>query len=286
MDIDLVFIQENCEFDQKPSFIQRLSGGDINEVFLIGDTEKKWVVKRNDKHTYPEMLSKEFNALEFLTEVKSLSYPSPLAHFTDSKYQYLVIAYYKEGSNNSGGQAKLGTQLAQQHLLSGDTFGWHEDNYIGSLPQHNSRSASWSDFYANERLLVQTKLVYDKGLVGKEFLIKMERFCHQLDEVFPDEKPALIHGDLWGGNYFITKSGEPLFYDPAIYYGHREIDIAMTRLFGGFSPDFYRSYNDRFPLETGWEDRVPFGQMYPNMVHLNLFGRAYLGAVKPLIDKF
>ena len=286
MDIDLVFIQENCEFDNKPFFIERLSGGDINEVFLIEETDRKWVVKRNNRLTFPEMLSKEYNALQFLTEDKSLNYPKPLAHFTDNKYQYLVIAYHEKGPNDNKGQAKLGIQLAQQHSLSAETFGWHEDNYIGSLPQDNRPSTTWSDFYANNRLLAQTKLAYDKRLVGKEFLIKMERFCLQLDEVFPNEMPALLHGDLWGGNYFITKSGEPLLYDPAIYFGHREIDIAMTRLFGGFSPDFYRSYNDSFSLESGWEDRTPFGQMYPNMVHLNIFGTAYLGAVKPLIDKF
>lgn len=286
MDKELKVIQEYCQFDQRPAFVQRFSGGDINEVFLISNGNERWVIKKNEKDKFPEMLAKEFRALEYLVENAPITYPRPLKEFTHGNQQYLIIEYFEEGNNSLIGQQKLGAKLARQHAVSSDHYGWSEDNYIGSLPQSNKQADDWSDFYANNRLLVQTKLAFDRGVVGKSFVSQMERFCAKIDDVFPEEKPALLHGDLWGGNYFIQPNDEPLLYDPAVYFGHREIDIAMTRLFGGFSTEFYESYNETNPLENGWEDRIPYGQLYPNMVHLNLFGPAYLGAVSSVIGRF
>lgn len=286
MDKDLNIIQDYCHFDELPAFDRRFSGGDINEVFLIRNGNERWVVKKNEKDKFPEMLAKEFRALEYFVENSPVTYPRPLKEFTHGDQQYLVIEYFEEGENTPDGQKRLGAQLAQQHAVSSDQYGWREDNYIGSLPQSNKNTNSWSDFYANNRLLAQTKQAFDAGVVGKQFVSQMERFCARIDEIFPEEKPALLHGDLWGGNCFIQSNGDPLLYDPAVYFGHREIDIAMTRLFGGFSAEFYESYNESNPLVSGWEDRISYGQLYPNMVHLNLFGPAYLGAVTSIIGRF
>jgi fructosamine-3-kinase len=180
----------------------------------------------------------------------------------------------------------LGQHLADQHRCSSKSFGWEEDNYIGSLPQINTYKTNWSDFYAENRILFQIKIAFDSGIINKEVLNKVERFSAKIEEIFPNESPALLHGDLWGGNYFIDQNQQPLFYDPAVYYGHREIDIAMTRLFGGFSPEFYESYNESFPLEKDWESRIQFGQLYPNLVHLNLFGVGYLSSVVDVVGRF
>lgn len=283
---DLKAIQEHCEFDDTPNFVKHLSGGDINEVFLINDGNQSWVVKKNNKDRYPKMLEKELNALDLLVEHVPNTYPRALKAFSDDYHQYLILEYFEQGDNSNQGQINLGCRLAKQHNVSSDMYGFDEDNFIGSLPQTNTKQHSWSDFYANNRLLAQARLAYDTGVVGKSFVAQMERFCNKIDEIFPEEKPALLHGDLWGGNYFIRNNHAPLLYDPAIYFGHREIDIAMTRLFGGFSSKFYDAYNETSPLEKGWENRIPYGQLYPNMVHLNLFGRAYLGAVSSVIERF
>lgn len=263
-----------------------LSGGDINDVFKIETNKENIVLKINDRNRFPKMLVKEFRALEFLKSASKAEYPKPIAHFSDETSQYLAMEYIEEGSNSNKGQKLLGQLLADQHKCTNESFGWEEDNYIGSLPQPNSFKSTWSDFYAENRILFQTKLAFDKGIIKKDALVKVERFCSKIDEIFPNEPPALLHGDLWGGNYFIDKEEQPLFYDPAVYFGHREIDIAMTRLFGGFSPEFYESYNQSFPLEKGWENRVEYGQLYPNLVHLNLFGVGYLGSVVDVVGRF
>lgn len=263
-----------------------LSGGDINNVFKIETDKENIVVKINDRNRFPEMLEKEYRALSFFKDASKAIYPNPIAHFSDEKSQYLTMQFIEEGSNSSKGQKLLGKHLADQHKCTHESFGWEEDNYIGSLPQPNSFQSNWSDFYAENRILYQTKMAFDSRIINKDVLTKVERFCLKIEELFQDESPALLHGDLWGGNYFIDQNEQPLFYDPAVYFGHREIDIAMTRLFGGFSSEFYESYNEAFPLEKGWESRIQYGQLYPNLVHLNLFGVGYLSAVVDVVGRF
>lgn len=283
-DVQRTFIEN--QLNQEIINATSLSGGDINDVFKIETDNETLVIKINDLKRFPEMLEKEFRALEFLQDASKAKYPNPIAHFSDEKSQYLAMKFVEEGSNSSKGQRLLGEHLADQHKCSNESFGWEEDNYIGSLPQPNSFKSTWGDFYAENRILYQAKLAFDSGIINKEVLKKAERFCTKIEELFPKESPALLHGDLWGGNYFIDKEGQPLFYDPAVYYGHREIDIAMTRLFGGFPPEFYESYNESFPLEKGWENRIQYGQLYPNLVHLNLFGVGYLGSVLEVVGRF
>ncbi|PHR48862.1 MAG: fructosamine kinase [Fluviicola sp.] len=283
-DAQRTFIEN--QINQKIINATSLSGGDINDVFKVETDEETLVIKINDLKRFPEMLEKEFRALDFLKSVSKAIYPSPIAHFSDDESQYLVMEYIAEGSNSSNGQKLLGQHLADQHRCSNKSFGWEENNYIGSLPQINTNKSNWYDFYAENRILYQIKIAFDSGIINKEVLNKVERFCAKIEGLFPKESPALLHGDLWGGNYFIDQNDQPLFYDPAVYYGHREIDIAMTRLFGGFSTEFYESYNESFPLEKGWENRIQYGQLYPNLVHLNLFGVGYLSSVVDVVGRF
>lgn len=283
-DVQRTFIEN--QLNQKISNATPLSGGDINDVYKIETNEETIVVKINDLIRFPEMLEKEFRALRYLKNASKANYPQPISHFSDNASQYLAMEYIPEGSNSTSGQRILGLHLADQHKCSNESFGWKEDNYIGSLPQPNSFKSDWSDYYAENRILYQIKMAFDNGIISKEVLNKVERFCAKIEELFPKESPALLHGDLWGGNYLIDQNEQPLFYDPAVYYGHREIDIAMTRLFGGFSQAFYESYNTAFPLEKGWENRIQYGQLYPNLVHLNLFGVGYLSSVMDVVGRF
>jgi fructosamine-3-kinase len=126
----------------------------------------------------------------------------------------------------------------------------------------------------------------DKGSMGRDTVQAFERFYNRLDEIFPVERPSLVHGDLWGGNYMSSETGEPVLIDPAVYYGHREMDIGMSRLFGGFAARFYDIYNGVFPLEPGWEERMDYCNIYPLMVHVNLFGGGYLQSVIRILKGF
>lgn len=283
---DLKAIQKHCELENPPIFKKKLSGGDINEVFLIESSDNLWVVKKNEKIRYPNMLAKERRALLFFLENTSVFYAKPIHYFTEGKFQYLILEYVEKGENSVQAQRNLGKAVAEQHIVSSDKFGWTEDNYIGSLTQRNENMDSWSNFYANQRILPQTQLAFDNSIIDRSFIQKVDRYCARLEDIFPVEKPSLLHGDLWGGNYFIAKNEKPFLFDPAVYFGHREIDIAMTMLFGGFTEVFYESYNATYQLENGWKERIPHGQLYPNFVHLNLFGPAYLNALTDVINKF
>lgn len=265
-----------------------LSGGDINDVYKIVDKNAiAFVVKVNLKSQFPKMLSIEKKSLEyFRSKNLDLNYAEPVEVGETEKHQFLVLKFVQEVRGDDKSQIKLGSGLATQHKVTNDSFGWETDNYIGSLPQKNNKKSSWQEFYAENRLFFQFKLAFDAGLVDKQLMRSLENFCSNIHDIYPKESPALLHGDLWGGNYFIDTEGNPFLYDPAIYYGHREIDIAMTQLFGGFSSEFMESYNATYPLEIGWRERIPFGQLYPNLVHVNLFGGMYLGAVKSALRGF
>jgi fructosamine-3-kinase len=279
-------IQRACAFNQKPQFHRALSGGDINQVSLFTADEKRWVVKKNDLYGLPQMLAKEARALAYLNIHSPLKYPSVLKQFETEKHQYLILEYVEPGNSSPDAQISLGKSLARQHCISDVHFGWYESNYIGSLIQHNEKSKDWKQFYTEQRLMPLVERAVNHQLVNTNMIGKMEAYCSRLDEIFPNEQPALLHGDLWGGNHFISKDEKPFLYDPAAYFGHREMDIAMTRLFGGFSPLFYDSYQAEYPLEKGWEKRIPHAQLYPNLVHLNLFGSAYLNAISEVLDPY
>jgi fructosamine-3-kinase len=165
-------------------------------------------------------------------------------------------------------------------------FGLDHENYIGSLTQINSVKSDWLDFYINERLGYQLKMAVDHGKLGSGTVQDFEQFYVFLESFLPSEAPSLLHGDLWGGNLMIGSAGEPVIFDPAVYYGNREVDLAMTRLFGGFSSRFYETYNEEFPLLPGYEDRIDVYQLYPLLVHVNLFGGGYISQVKSILNQF
>ncbi len=170
----------------------------------------------------------------------------------------------------------LGQQLAKLHRHTQKQFGWHRDNTIGLTPQCNDQSADWIVFFREHRLQFQLDLATANGF-GGELLELGEQLCEQLGKLFDDYDPAasLLHGDLWGSNWG-NVDGEPVVFDPAVYYGDRESDIAMTRLFGGFGQTFYEAYDSSWPMQQGHETRLMLYQLYHVLNHLNLFGRGYL----------
>jgi protein-ribulosamine 3-kinase len=188
--------------------------------------------------------------------------------------------------------SEFGIVMARLHRVSSEYFGFYEDNFIGDNIQLNvaldREKSEWSEFYFNKRIMFQIRLCEEKNLLSEEIsrglAFAENRIRSILDKV--SEKPSLLHGDLWNGNFLCDNRNKPVLIDPAVYYGHRETDLAMTKLFGGFHPDFYLSYNKEFPLTDGWREREPVYKLYHVLNHLNLFGLSYLKEAESLINYY
>jgi len=180
----------------------------------------------------------------------------------------------------------FGHKLAGLHRCSKENFGLDHDNYIGSLPQSNGSSSTWVEFFINQRLRVQLTLAKNGNNIPSQLLQSFDKLIQKIPDWLPEEKPALLHGDLWSGNVMVGSDGKVCLIDPAVYYGHREIELAFTTLFGGFDQSFYHAYNEEFPLAQGYEDRFDIYNLYPLLVHVNLFGSSYLSGIQTILDRF
>jgi fructosamine-3-kinase len=265
--------------------ISPLSGGDINQVFLVRTSGARYVVKRNSKTRFPNMFLKEARGLTTLSE-KGVRTPDVKAVFDDTTDQFLVMEYISQQPVNKEYWENFGRSLSKLHQNSNPNFGLDYNNYIGSLDQVNAEKKVWTTFFIENRVLPMVKMAFDKQALDKVHIRGFDRLFTVFSKLVPEEKPALLHGDLWSGNLLCGKGGSPVFIDPAIYYGHRETDIAMTRMFGGFHPDYLDIYQEEYPLEKGWEKRLSLHNLYPNLVHLVLFGRAYLGGIESVIKNY
>lgn len=261
-----------------------LTGGCINQVVVVHIGSQRFCLKQNAPQ-YTAMLQAEYEQLEALHAAGGLRYPRPLLAGCAGN-AFLLMEYIAGRQKAPTFWQQFGRGLARQHRVSAPKFGFGSDNYIGNLPQPNPREPDWAIFYAAHRLQPMARRARDKGLLDASDLHQLERLCHRLPEIFPNEPPALLHGDLWGGNYLVGEQGEPVAIDPAAYYGHRELDLAMTRLFGGYPPAFYEAYAAEFPLAPGWEQRLPVGQLYYLLVHIVLFGRSYYPQTAEILRRF
>ena len=263
-----------------------LTGGDINSVYKISSTKGLFCVKINSRFVFPKMFAQEAKGLELLAQNSAFTVPKVICTGEFEDKTYLLLSFIESAQRKDDFWNDFGIKLAKMHLQSASVFGLDHSNYIGSLPQGNTPANSWSEFYGNQRLLSQTKSAFDKGRVEKSFIQTIETICNKLDTLFPDEPPALLHGDLWAGNYMVDRSGGPAIIDPAVYYGHREMDLGMMQLFGGFDPQVFELYNEIYPLEVRWKERIQLCQLYPILVHLNLFGGGYLNQAVSIIKKY
>ncbi|MGA9326695.1 MAG: fructosamine kinase family protein [Salegentibacter sp.] len=262
--------------------ISALSGGDINDVFLLSSAAEKFVVKLNKAEKFPGMFEAEKAGLEALAKPEVIDVPKPLATGKSGSYSYLLLEYRETGRKNNDFWELFGRQLARLHSNSAEDFGFSQDNYIGSLPQYNKKKASASEFYITQRLKPQIEMAQSKGYN----LGNIDSFLKNISHLIPEEAPALVHGDLWNGNYLVNSVGMPCLIDPAVAYAPREMDLGMMKLFGGFDEKLFSSYKEEFPLEPGFEERIPLWQLYYLLVHLNLFGTGYLGQVTGIIRDF
>jgi len=265
--------------------ISPLSGGDINEVYKINCTLGNYVVKYNSRLRFPTMFYKEANGLDILRK-GGLRTPNVIDHFEHMDDQFLILEYVAQEKIENKFWIHFAISLSELHQKSNTSFGLDQDNYIGSLGQYNGQMPTWEEFFISKRLKPLIKMAFDKGLLTRKHLTDFDHFFTVFSELLPVEIPSLLHGDLWSGNLLCGSGQQAVFIDPAVYYGHREVDIAMTKMFGGFDPVYLDYYQDCFPLEKGWEERVPIHNLYPRLVHLVLFGHSYLSGIENVIQRY
>jgi fructosamine-3-kinase len=202
------------------------------------------------------MFEKEATGLDLLRKNSSLVIPQVIKYGVCNNTQYLLLEWLEKGSPSKTLWDDFGSAVALMHKKQQSYFGLSENNYIGSLKQINSAYGDWHSFYTECRIMPLVKILSDTGSYSSADIDKANSYCKNLKNIFPAEPPSLLHGDLWAGNFLITSSGNAAIYDPAVYFGHREMDIGMTKLFGGFDQQFYKSYNETYSLEKGWEKRL------------------------------
>lgn len=259
-----------------------LSGGDINEVFLLKCVKGSFVVKLNSASKFPEMFTAEAKGLDLLKNSKSFRIPKVVATGVIKEASYLLMEYIPTGSPKPDFWEIFAQNLVTLHKTTQNSFGLDHDNYIGSLPQQNTYCQTASEFYISERLEPQFRMASDNGFQFKN----LRKFYKNIAEEIPDEPPALIHGDLWNGNFMVSEEGNPVLIDPAVAFAPREMDLAMMKLFGGFNSSLFEMYDSIFPLKSGWKNRIDLWQLYYLLVHLNLFGSGYLGQVRSVVLKY
>ena len=270
------------DFGIRLSNFSALTGGDINEVYLLETPQEKYVVKLNNANKFPGMFEAEKFGLEKLKEPGVIDVPKPIKTGNLNSYSYLILEHKSSAQKASDFWELFGEQLAKLHQQTADSFGLENDNYIGSLPQYNENRDSAIKFYIEMRLEPQIKMAEEKGF---QLNVSTE-FYKNCEELIPNEPPALIHGDLWNGNYLVNSYGQPCLIDPAVAYAPREMDLGMMKLFGGFNESLFKVYDETFPLEKGWESRVDLWQLYYLLVHLNIFGAGYRSQVTSIINKY
>lgn len=271
---------------EKPFEIEKshpVSGGCINQGYAVSGNGLIYFVKINQANQ-EAMFAAEALGLKQIHATKTIRVPEPICWGIADKSSYLVLEWLEFGGGNSQSWEKMGRNLARLHQVSlSDRFGWHCNNTIGSTPQINTVSNSWADFFAHQRIGYQLRLAKERGGNFPD----EDQVIPAISEILSQHQPhpSLVHGDLWSGNAAITVDGEPVILDPATYWGDREVDLAMTELFGGFPAAFYRGYNDVFPLDAGYQQRKTLYNLYHILNHFNLFGGGYASQANRMLQE-
>jgi fructosamine-3-kinase len=269
----------------EPTRAHSLGGGMINEAVCIEVNGTRYFVKWNG-NAPPAFFEVEAHGLALLRATDTLRVPQVIAHSegTDHVPAYLILEWIESApdGDSRGFLESLGRSLAALHRVTGSTFGLDHDNYIGSLPQQNTQSASWPEFFRDQRIAVQMEIARNFGHLPPHRESLLRKLMEQIETILngSGNPPSLVHGDLWPGNFLAASDGRAAVIDPAVYYGDREVEIAYTELFGGFPAAFLETYSEAYPLDPGYGYRRPLLQLYPLLVHLNHFGKTYGGSVE------
>lgn len=262
-----------------------LGGGCINQAQVLEGAGRRYFVKLN-RAARRDMFEAEAAGLQEIADSKTVRVPRPICCAVQGDQAYLVLEYLPLGGRDAAAAARLGQQLAAMHRHTAPQFGWRRDNTIGSTPQPNRCDDDWPRFYRDQRLGFQLSLAERNGYSGT-LQRRGETLLSELPAFFSDYRPqpSLLHGDLWGGNFGVLDNGEPVIFDPAVYFGDREADLAMTELFGGFGSGFYRAYDESYPLDSGYAVRKTLYNLYHVLNHLNLFGGGYRSQAENMLEQ-
>jgi len=279
-------LEKELDMPVKVLQTEHTSGGCINHTLRLTTSEGVFFLKWQDSIP-DDMFEKEAKGLGLLAASGTIKIPEVIGHGKWKNRNYLLLEYIEGSSMLNKYWEDFGASLAQMHRQNTQsTYGLDHKNYIGKLPQPNDFQDDWINFLIKERFEFQLKLAIDRDLLDNKFIDRYRRFYDLLPNLLPVARPALIHGDMWSGNVMVGADGKVCLIDPAVYYGHREIELAFTQMFGGFSRAFYDSYHDAYPLEPGFEERVAIYNIYPHMVHVNLFGTSYLSGVESVLSRY
>jgi fructosamine-3-kinase len=265
------------KLNKKIKSFTSLSGGCISNAYKVTAADGSNHFLKYNSSTSNDMFLKEANGLKELSKANTIRVPKVIGYSKD----FLLTEFISSRNKKKDFFEDFGRNFSELHKFTAESFGFYEDNYIGSNPQINipeeNQKGSWVNFYFNKRILYQLQLSEKLGNSTSELRNLISKLEDKIEEIigYSDEKPSLLHGDLWGGNYMIDETGSAILIDPAVYYGNREADLGMTKLFGGFSSDFYKAYNECFPLKDGYDYRENIYKLYHVLNHFNLFGGAY-----------
>jgi len=276
------------KLQQKITGTTPLSGGCISNAYKLKLINTQELFLKHNPSVSDKMFIAEAHGLQELNKSGAIRVPEVIMYDDD----FILLELIQQGNKNKKFFSEFGRNFALMHKRTSENYGFYEDNFIGSNYQKNipvgSEKENWTQFYFNKRILFQLKLAEKLGYATSELKKGIGKLEEKIEEIIgtSNEKPSLLHGDLWGGNYMVDENGNACLIDPAVYYGHREADLGMTKLFGGFSSEFYEAYNETYPLQDGYEYRENIYKLYHVLNHLNLFGGGYYSQAISLVKYY
>ena len=266
--------------------IRSVPGGDVNQALRVALADERDVFIKYRRGARRDLYEAEADGLAWLGSAAALDVPAVIGVGPD-EHAFLALEWVETGPASIDDHRLLGEGLAELHAVGAEQFGYSRGNYIGPLSQPNDAATDWPEFYGQTRLLPMAERAELAGGIERHTVARVEQLVARLPELLPaDEPPARLHGDLWSGNVLFARNGGPVLIDPAVYAGHREIDLAMMRLFGGFQDVAFAAYESVAPLQAGWAERVPVYQLYPLLVHAVLFGATYGSSVDAILTRY
>jgi protein-ribulosamine 3-kinase len=278
-------IQENIGKNVLVKDFQFLYCGNFNLAARVITNQGKYFIKWN-QGGHEGMFESEAKSMELLRKTGAVRVPQVFGYGKKTEGSYLMLEFIQEQTKSPQYWQHLGQQLAELHSLTNENHGLHFNNYVGSIPQHNEYIPDGIQFFVEKRLKPQVSRAMLENRITASMYEAFDKIYEKLPDYLPNEKPALIHGDLWSGNLMVGEDGLPTLVDPSAYYGLRDAEIAFTTLFGAFDTQFYQAYNEAKPLVPRFKDRLDLYNLYPLLVHINIFGGGYIEAVQKILKKY
>jgi len=280
-------LKELFSFSTNEIHFSSVGGGCINETYQLKMGAQQFFCKLNSASKFPHLFEKEKTGLELIAAQNIIKTPNVVHCFESGDQQVLLLEWIQEGEKTGSFWKLFGEQLASLHQTSDESFGLDENNYMGSIPQYNQPTDNWIDFFIQRRLQPLIEKCFHENLLAPKHGSQFEKLYKEISSVFDEhQKPSLLHGDLWSGNFMCNQDSKPVLIDTAIYFGHPSADLGMTTLFGGFDSQFYEAYNFHSPFPSKYKEQWKICNLYPLLIHLLLFGKSYLSQIEQTLHSY